>query len=226
MKFAISYSCGKDSALALWRMISQGHEPVCLIVTFNSAENRSWFHGVTPGLLKEVQSVTDIPVIVCACEGKNYHTALEESLMRAKQMGAQACVFGDIDIEEHLAWNTQRCENVGLECIVPLWQQNREQVLGDALNAGIKPVIKCVQTDKLPTDVLGKTLDSALAKQLKGHGIDPCGENGEYHTFVYDAPMFSRPIGFVAGEVVNFGTHAAIELNSTDEATNSVAEQK
>ena len=102
MKFAISYSCGKDSALALYRMIQAGHEPVCLLVTFNELMGRSWFHGVDPLLLESISQSLNIPLITCPCRGEDYRTALETGMRKARDLGATACVFGDIDIEGHL----------------------------------------------------------------------------------------------------------------------------
>lgn len=212
MKFAMLYSCGKDSALALHRMISEGHEPVCLITTFNEDAGRSWFHGVTPELLESVSIRTNIPLITCSCSGSTYQTSLEGALRQAKEQGAEAAVFGDIDIEDHLNWNRDRCSAVDLECVMPLWQESRRALVHEAIDAGFKAVIKTVDLAALDESFLGKTLDRHVVAQIEERGVDVCGENGEYHTFVYDGPLFLEPLPIALGEKLCLGTHSVIDI--------------
>lgn len=212
MKFAMLYSCGKDSALALHRQILAGDEPVCLIVTYNSEAGRSWFHGVTGELLDEVADSLGIPVLRCPCTGENYEQEVERCLKQAGEKGAEAAGFGDIDIEEHLDWNRQRCRNAGLQCLTPLWQESREKLVYETIDAGFKAVVKCVDLNALDQSFLGETLDRDLVARIAGAGADICGENGEYHTFVYDGPLFKKPINICRGEKIDMGTHAAIDI--------------
>jgi len=212
MKFATLYSSGKDSALALYRMINEGHTPVCLIIMYNKDAERSWFHGVSDDLLAEVQDSLGVPVIRCVCTGDTYVEEQERCLLEAREQGAEAAVFGDIDIAGHAAWNKERCENTGLTCIMPLWQQPHEALVSEAIDAGFKAVIKCVDLSKLDESFLGKTLDAKVVEEIVAAGSDACGENGEYHTFVYDGPLFRRPVPIHLGEVVNMETHAAIDI--------------
>lgn len=104
MKFVMSYSCGKDSTLALHKMVEQGHTPVALLVMFNQDQERSWFHGVDRPLLEQIAASLELPLLLCPSSGEEYHLAFEEGLRRAMEMGAEACVFGDIDIEDNAAW--------------------------------------------------------------------------------------------------------------------------
>ena len=104
MKFAMSYSCGKDSTLALHKLSEQGHEPVCLIVMVNREAGRSWFHGASPDLLARYEAALGLPVIPCPSGGADYHLAFEAGLQRAKALGAEAACFGDIDIEGNRQW--------------------------------------------------------------------------------------------------------------------------
>ncbi|MDR0806211.1 MAG: diphthine--ammonia ligase [Enterobacteriaceae bacterium] len=212
MKFAIAYSTGKDSALALWRMIQNGHEPVCMIVNINLEAGRSWFHGVNFELLDAVAQNMGIPLIKCQSTGANYHTEFEKGLRQAKEMGAQACVFGDIDIADHLKWNEDRCTNAGLECVLPLWNQSREALVYELLDSGIQAVIKCVESKYMSDEFLGKTLDRDVVGQIRATGADICGENGEYHTFVYGGPMFSQPVDIQLGEIIDLNTHSVIDI--------------
>lgn len=210
MKFACSYSFGKDSVLALWRMVQKGHEPVCLITTYNEEAGRSWFHGVDPQLMDAVAKSIGIPLIKCSCKGDDYHLRLEETLGQAKAMGAEACVFGDIDIEDHLTWNRTRCENAGLECVMPLWQEDREVIVRECIAEGFVPVIKCVQNEYRP--LLGRVLNKETLALIETSGADPCGENGEYHTLVVDGPMFGRPVAVAVGWPVDLGTHSVVDI--------------
>ena len=212
MNFAISYSGGKDSALALHRMIKQGHKPVALITTVNIEQKRSWFHGIQNELLLAVSSSLNIPLILSECTSDNYVQAYEQNLDKARKMGADACIFGDIDINEHKSWNEERCKNAGLSCILPLWQQEREALIHEMLAAGFKAVIKIVESSKLDDSFLGQDLTVSLIDKIKAAGADACGENGEYHTFVYDGPVFSYPVSFEMGEIIDFGTHKSIDI--------------
>ncbi|MDR0489753.1 MAG: diphthine--ammonia ligase [Oscillospiraceae bacterium] len=212
MKFAISYSGGKDSALAMYRMIKDGHTPVALISTMNTEQQRTWFHGIRKDLLEAVSGSLDIPLIACECVPDEYAQAFESSLMKARDMGATACVFGDIDIEDHRQWDKERCDNAGLDCIFPLWKQSREALVRETIEAGFKALIKIVQSDKLGESFLGKDLTLQLIESIIQTGSDACGENGEYHTFVYDGPTFREPITIEYGGIVDLGTHKAIDI--------------
>lgn len=212
MNFVMSYSGGKDSVLSLYRMITEGHNPIALITTVNACQKRSWFHGIETELMYAVSNSLRIPLLVCECIPDDYTGAYEDSLRKAKQMGAEACVFGDIDIEGHRSWNEERCKTANLKCIMPLWQQNREELTREAVSVGFKAMIKIVQSDKLDTSFLGCTLTQSLIDKIKATGIDVCGENGEYHTFVYDGPIFSYSVLPKLGEIIDFSTHKVINI--------------
>ena len=212
MKFVISYSCGKDSALALHRMRQQGHRPVGLLVMINREQSRSWFHGVDKPLLEAVSRSLRIPLLCGECEGKDYAAAMEAALVRAKAAGAGAAVFGDIDIEGHRQWSSERCAAADLEAVFPLWGEDRLALVEEVIGLGFKAMIKCVDKSKVDPKLLGETLSRALVEEIAACGADACGENGEYHTFVYDGPIFSFPLTIEQGRVIDFGTHAAIDL--------------
>lgn len=212
MNFAISYSGGKDSALALYRMIKQGHSPIALITTVNIEQKRSWFHGIHNELLSIVSNSLNIPLILSECAPDNYTQVYEQSLDKARKLGADSCVFGDIDIDEHKLWNEERCKRVGLNCILPLWHQGRETLVYEVLDTGFRSVIKIVESAKLDDLFLGQDLTISLIERIKSVGVDVCGENGEYHTFVYDGPTFAYPVPFEIGNVIDFGKHKAIDI--------------
>lgn len=203
MNFIMSYSCGKDSTLALHRMIKDGNKPLGLLVTVDKEENRSFFHGVPEDMLKQVSESLGIDLFLVKCEGDEYEKKFEDTLLKAKNMGAEACVFGDIDIEHHRKWCTDRCNAVGIKAIFPLWQEEREKLTYEFIDSGYKAVIKNVKLSCLGEEFLGKVLDRDIVSKIKLTGSDPCGENGEYHTFVYDGPLFKKEIPFkVKGNII------------------------
>lgn len=200
-KFIVSYSCGKDSTLALYRMIKSGFQPSGLLVTINSQEERSWFHGISSPLLQRYSESLGIPLIpVYTKENEDYGKSFQEALSQAKKSGIDICVFGDIDIEDHRKWCTERCDAAGIEAIFPLWQENREKLAHEFIDSGFQAMIKVVDLEALPLRFLEKTLTREIVQSIKNCGADPCGENGEYHTFVYDGPIFKKPISFKIGK--------------------------
>ncbi len=215
MNFVISYSGGKDSALALYRMIMQGHTPIAMLTTVNYEQDRSWFHGIPSELLHKVSESLNIPLITCTCRPDEYIESFENSLRKAKAMGAEACVFGDIDIQEHAEWNNARCDAAGLKCSLPLWQEEREALTKEFINLGFKAVIKIVQKKFLDESFVGKTLTTELIEDIKETGADACGENGEYHTFAYDGPIFTYPVNVEIKQIVDLGSHIAADISQS-----------
>lgn len=212
MKFAVSYSCGKDSTLAFHKMVEAGHEPVCLIVMVNDAEDRSYFHGADPSMLEQYADALGLPMIECRSTGEDYAEAFEAGLAQAKEMGAEGVCFGDIDIEANRQWEVDRCEAVGLEPCLPLWQAGREACVQELIDAGYTCLIKSINRTLLPMELLGQTINACTVARMKEAGIDVCGENGEYHTLALDGPLFQHPLDFEVGEPLVFGDYAVIEV--------------
>lgn len=200
-KFVLSYSGGKDCMLALYRKIQEGSTPVALLTTIKKSSPESWTHGLSYDLLNKVSQSLNLPIIYVECEASEYETKFEEKLKVAKDMGAQSVVYGDIDIELHKKWGVDRATNSGLNYEFPLWQEDREKLVHEFIDSGFKALIKKVNLDNMSSDFLGKTLDKDLVEEIKKTGSDACGENGEYHTFVYDGPIFNTKIDTNSEEV-------------------------
>ena len=211
-KFVMSYSCGKDSTLSLYRMIKGGYTPLALLVTVDKKVCRSWFHGIPEHLLNEVSNSLEIELDMIKCQGEEYKTAFEKTLRKWKEQGADACVFGDIDLEAHRAWCTERCETVGMEAIFPLWLEDREELTYEFIDSGFKTVIKNVRLNDMGPEFLGEVLTKEVVERIKETGSDPCGENGEYHTFVFDGPLFRNKIQFETGENILTETHGYLDI--------------
>lgn len=212
MKFVMSYSCGKDSSYALYKMIEAGHEPVGLLVMVNQDMDRSWFHGADYALLDKFSKSLELPLILCPSKGEEYHLAFEDGLRRAMEMGAETACFGDIDIEGNRQWSEERCRRVGIKYEFPLWQQSREEIVRRILDLGFKCVIKNINNEMLPDHILGKILDDEVIRVMEDAGIDICGENGEFHTTCVDGPVFKTPLPYELGEVLHFGNRSVVDI--------------
>jgi len=193
-KFVASYSGGKDSILAIYKAIEAGLSPLELITTYNTDAGRSWFHGLSEGLIQKVSDSLGIPITLIKTSGEKYEENFEKALSEAKDKGAEVCVFGDIDIEGHLEWCTRRCENTGLVPYFPLWKKERKKVVHEFIDAGFSALVTIIDTSRLSKDFLGQKLTKKILGEIEESGADICGENGEYHTFVYDGPIFENKI--------------------------------
>jgi len=211
-KFVASYSGGKDSILAIYRAIKLGMKPVSLIITYNMDMERSWFHGIPDDLLKDVSASLGIPIKLIKTSGKDYAANFEKELREQKENGAEICVFGDIDIEEHLQWCTARCDAAGIEAFFPLWKEERRALVDEFIESGFTANIIVVDTDRLSEKHLGMTLSPDTIASIISEGADACGENGEYHTFVSNGPLFRTPVSFRYGEIVRKEHYAILPI--------------
>lgn len=209
-KFVASYSGGKDSIFAVYRAIEAGLEPMELITTYN--EKRSWFHGMSESLLQRVSASVAIPLTLIRTPDKLYTENFEKALTASKEKGAEVVVFGDIDIEGHLEWCSVRCEKVGLIPYFPLWKESRKKLVYDFIDAGFSTAITIVDTTRMPEEYLGQVLDRSVADAIEKSGADICGENGEYHTFTFDGPLFTQKVDFLVRARTHWEKYAILNL--------------
>lgn len=193
-KFVMSFSGGKDSTLALYRMIKKGYEPVALLITVNVDKGDSWVHSLDDSLISRISKSLDIPMLYSKCRVEDYEEKFEKALKEAKDLGATSCAFGDIDIADHRKWDEDRCKSVGLDPVFPLWNEDRESIVLDFINSGFTAVIKKVNLEYLNESYLGKVLTKDVLEDIKATGCDCCGEYGEYHTVVIDGPIFNKKV--------------------------------
>ncbi len=211
--FALSFSGGKDSMLALHRLVRAGYPPAALVTAFDEKRGRSWFHGIPARVLSRLSEALGIPLVMAPCgEGEAYNRAFAQALRRLSAQGVPACAFGDIDLAPHREWDEARCAEAGMEALLPLWGQEREALAGEFLSLGYTAILKAVKLRALPEEYLGRPLSLEVFRRLRQAGADICGENGEYHTLVVDGPLFRFRVSPEISGTVREGDRAFLEL--------------
>lgn len=195
-----SWSGGKDSCLALHRAVRSGCEPTALLTMLVEDGGRSRSHGLTVEVLEAQASSIGVPLTTKATSWEDYEKHFLEAAADLRVEGATAGVFGDIDVREHLEWVNRVCSEAGVEAKEPLWGADRRNLLEELLSAGFIARIVSVKDGVLEPSYLGKVVDKDLVVEFEGLGIDPSGENGEYHTVVTSGPLFASPLRLEPGE--------------------------
>ncbi|PZR26696.1 MAG: diphthine--ammonia ligase [Citrobacter freundii] len=189
-----SWSGGKDSCFALIKAISQGYRPRVLLNVLNEEGKISRSHGIPSSILQQQASRAKLPVHLISSSWNEYEHKFIGALVLLKDLyKVDTAVFGDIDLQAHRDWEEKVCGNAGLQALLPLWLQDRKKLVLEMLDAGIETVIvSCNET--MGERFIGKTIDKPLVDELEKMGIDPCGENGEFHTLVVNCPLFTERI--------------------------------
>lgn len=211
-KFVASYSGGKDSFLAVARAIESGMQPASLLTTFRTDRELSCFHGISRQVLQRVSESLDIPLHIMPTTGDAYTQNFEDTLTQFKHQGVEACVFGDIDVLGHLEWCTERCQNVGMQAVFPLWGESRKTLVYEFIDRGFRAMITVVDTSRLSETYIGQTLTRAIVDRIESDGVDICGENGEYHTFVYGGSLFRTEPRFAVGAKHHHGNYVSLMI--------------
>ena len=199
MDVVCSWSGGKDSALALDLAVAAGARPRALLSMLTEDGARSRSHGLHRSILAAQAEALGLPLATAAASWDDYTTAFVRELA-AFGADATACVFGDIDIDDHHGWCQRAAHFAGLIAWHPLWQRPRRYLLDVLLVRGWRATIVTVRADVLDPSLLGRVLDHEVVAELEAIDVDPCGENGEYHTLVTNGPLFRAPIPIVMRE--------------------------
>lgn len=206
MKVVLNWSSGKDAALAYYHLLqSKEYDVVKLLTTVNHEHGRVVMHGVRELLLDAQSDRMSVPVkkiyLPPAPDDTTYKAAMQQALVELKNEGITVSAFGDIFLEDLRDYREQQLATVGMQALFPLWKKNTREMVGELEDTGIEAMIVCVNRKYLDESFLGRRVDRKLLEDLPP-GIDPCGENGEFHTFVHNAPFFDSPITVRKGEVV------------------------
>jgi len=203
-KIISSWSGGKDSCLACYKAIQAGYE-IKYLLNFISVEyNRVCFHGIVADLLRQQAELIGIPVSQkkVSADLSAYEHEFKEAVSGLKREGLADMVFGDVYLDEHKEWVERVCKDIGIHPIEPLWGIPAEKVVEEFIDAGFEAVVVSCNAAALGKEFIGKTLDRELLGKLKQMRVCPCGENGEFHTFVINGPIFKERIEITKSEVV------------------------
>ncbi len=217
--FACSFSGGKDSCLAIYRAIHAGGNAKKLITMFTEGGERSRSHGLHLSVVSAQSQAMNIPLLSQATSRCDYEKHFTDALTSVKKEEVQHVVFGDIDLQEHRDWEERVCDGVGLHPFLPLWLEERRSLLGEFLELGFCAMIIAVKENVLPASLLGKTLSRRVIEEIEKQGADACGEEGEYHTLVYDGPIFQSPLQLTKGEEVLRDGYWFLDLHVKEQAT-------
>ena len=206
MRAWMSWSSGKDSTAALHAARQDPSLRVAgLLVTVNAAVDRVAMHAVRRTLLHAQAERVGLPLhvveIPSPCPNDVYEDRMAEAMALARRNGIEAVVFGDLFLADVRAYREQMLEGTGIRPLFPLWGRTTSQLAREMIETGIRAILTCVDPAKLPSPFAGRAFDETLLRDLPA-GIDPCGERGEFHTFVWDGPGFSEPIDVQTGEIV------------------------
>ena len=206
-KALLSWSSGKDSAMALYRTLAENeYEVVSLLTTISDRFHRVSMHGVREELLEMQARLVGIQLekvmIPYPCPNEVYEEKMRDVLTRWKARDVTHSIFGDLFLEDIRRYREEKLAQLDLIPVFPLWGKDTALLAREMLKVGFRAIITCVDPRKLDAKFAGREFDQSLLAELP-KGVDPCGENGEFHTFVYDGPIFKEPISIRIGEVVN-----------------------
>jgi len=199
-KVVLSFSGGKDSILTLYKLINSGEYTVVALLTTLDPDNKVLMHGFDLALLEQQALSLRIPlhkVTIPKVEGESkYADRMKGELEGFKTNGVMHVAYGDIFLEEVRKFREEKLSIVSMTSIFPLWGRDTKSIAEEFIALGFKAVITCVNTKLIPIDWIGKEFDREFLAYLAVHSIDPCGENGEFHTFVYAGPIFTEEIKY------------------------------
>lgn len=219
MKAIFNWSGGKDSSLALYHILKEKQFDIsALMTTVNSKFDRISMHGVRKELLYAQGEAIGLPIkeirLPEAPTMSEYDATMGKVLNELKAEGITHSIFGDIFLEDLKKYREDRLAEVGLKAHFPLWKRDTKELVHEFIDLGFKTVVVCVKSDLLDADFAGRVIDHDFLKDLPKN-VDPCGENGEFHTYVFDGPIFKEPIPFEIGEKVFKAYEAPKDENDT-----------
>ena len=202
----MSWSGGKDSCLALYEIQkSPDYRVAALLTTITREYDRISMHGVRRALLERQATSLGLPLhqvlISKGANNEEYEMEMSRAFGEYHQNGIFSVVFGDLFLEEIRAYRDQFLAKHGMKGLYPVWQRNTTNFIKEFIDLAFKAVLSCVDSKTLDKSFAGKTIDEDFISSLPAN-VDPCGENGEFHTFVYDGPIFTKPVEFSLGEAI------------------------
>jgi uncharacterized protein (TIGR00290 family) len=209
-RVVLSWSGGKDSAMALHELQKSGHyQIVALLTTVADRYRRVSHHGVRERLLEMQAEAIGLPLDKLylpsgpsdACTFEQYEALMGRTMAEYRDAGVMLVAHGDVFLQDLREYRERNLARLGMKALFPLWDRDPSELIATFLHLGFQAYATCVEGEKLPASFAGRAIDAAFVDDLP-EGVDPCGENGEYHTFVWDGPIFHRPLRVQVGEVV------------------------
>ena len=224
-KAIFNWSSGKDSALALYKVLQNSEfEITCLLTSVNQQFQRISMHGVRVELLEqqaeslgislEIMQIPEMPTM------EVYENVMNETLTKLKNKGVTHSIFGDILLEDLRKYREEQLAKIGFEAVFPLWQIPTAELIQEFIGLGFKTIVVCVNERFLDKSFVGRVIDQDFINDLP-ENVDVCGENGEFHTFTFDGPIFSKAIDFEIGEIVYRKYEKPKKEESTETACNT-----
>lgn len=218
-KFYFNWSSGKDSALALYHLQQKNQFDIDLLLTsINTAYNRVSMHGLHKTVLQRQTKAIGLPLQLLELPEKptmnEYNKILTETTHQLKAKNYHHCGFGDIFLEDLKTYREKQLQSVNIQAHFPLWKRNTTELIHEFIDLGFKSKIICLNNHSLSDFFLGEDISHELINELPKN-VDPCGENGEFHTFCYDGPIFKTPVHFQLGETVKREYNSPTELGKT-----------
>lgn len=212
----VSWSGGKDSCFAAMKARDEGYTLKVLLNVLNEEGVISRSHGIPAPILQAQARALNLPIHLVASSWKDYEHKFTEAIKTLKeQFHLTHALFGDIDLDDHRLWEEKVCKKAGLTAVLPLWQQNRKALVQQMLSQGLKAIIVSCN-EVMRERYIGALLTPGLLEELESLGIDPCGENGEYHTLVINAPCFSFPLEVTIREKFHHDNYWFADLELTN----------
>ncbi|WP_144281821.1 Dph6-related ATP pyrophosphatase [Chryseobacterium echinoideorum] len=205
-KAIFNWSSGKDSALALYKTLQEEKlEITSLLTSINQEFQRISMHGVSVSLLEKQAESLGYPLIKLELPKEpsmeEYYELMNSTMSKIKSQGVTHSIFGDIFLEDLRKFREDQLQTIGMKGVFPLWNINTTDLIHEFLHLGFKTIVTSVNETYLDKSFAGRIIDERFIKDLPKN-VDPCGENGEFHTFTFDGPIFKKPIGFEIGDVI------------------------
>ncbi len=219
-KIVLSWSGGKDSALALYELRKIKHlEIVSLLTTISREYERISHHGVRTELLERQAVAVGVPLRKLylpstdpgPCTNKEYEAAMKSVMMEYVDAGVTTVAFGDIFLEDLREYREGKLPTLGMKALFPIWKRDTSELVQTFIDLGFRAYLSCVDAQKLGKAFAGRAIDESLVRDLP-HGVDPCGENGEFHSYVYDGPIFGHSVNVKVGAIVPRDTRYFADL--------------
>ncbi|ATN06839.1 ATP-binding protein [Chryseobacterium indologenes] len=201
-----NWSSGKDSALALYKILQKNqYEVSTLLTSINEEFQRVSMHGVHVSLLEKQAESLGIPLVKMELPKEpsmeEYQKIMSNTMAEIQALGVTHSIFGDIFLEDLRKYREQQLNAIGMQAVFPLWKKDTSILIREFLDLGFKTIVTCVNGSYLDKGFAGRMIDHDFIKDLP-ENVDPCGENGEFHTFTFDGPIFKTPVAFEIGETV------------------------